>query len=140
MKETWKKGLSVAGTVLGLALLALVIFRGDGLPGWANGLLAGLGGASLGLGGGGVVMEGAARRMTPKERAELERSETDERNIAIREKAAQDSWYWTSALLWIPFVVALVRQDPVFIPVSLGVLAFHHAFYIFHMGRWLKRM
>ena len=140
MKEKLKRGLSLAGTVVGLALLAVVIFRGDGLPGWANGLLSGLGGAALGLGGGGIVMDVAAWRMTPRERAELERAETDERNVAIREKAAQDSWYWTSALLWVPFVAALVRQDPVFIPVSLGVLAFHHAFYIFHMGRWSKRM
>ena len=140
MKEKLKRGLPLAGTVVGLALLAVVIFRGDGLPGWANGLLAGLGGAALGVGGGGIVMGMAVWRMTPKERSELERSETDERNIAIREKAAQDSWYWTSALLWVPFVAALVRQDPVFIPVSLGVLAFHHAFYIFHIGRWARRM
>ena len=140
MKEKLKRGLPLAGTVVGLALLAVVIFRGDGLPGWANGLLAGLGGAALGVGGGGIVMGMAVWRMTPKERSELERSETDERNIAIREKAAQDSWYWTSVLLWVPFVAALVRQDPVFIPVSLGVLAFHHAFYIFHIGRWARRM
>lgn len=140
MKEKLKRGLPLAGTVVGLALLAVVIFRGDGLPGWANGLLAGLGGAALGVGGGGIVMGMAVWRMTPRERAELERAETDERNIAIREKAAQDSWYWTSALLWVPFVAALARQDPVFIPVSVGVLAFHHAFYIFHMGRWAKRM
>ena len=140
MKEKLKRGLPLAGTVAGLALLAVVIFRGDGLPGWANGLLAGLGGAALGVGGAGIVMGMAVWLMTPKERSELERSETDERNIAIREKAAQDSWYWTSVLLWVPFVAALVRQDPVFIPVSLGVLAFHHAFYIFHIGRWARRM
>ena len=66
--------------------------------------------------------------------------DTPEQIQYIREKAAQDSWYWTSVLLWVPFVAALVRQDPVFIPVSLGVLAFHHAFYIFHIGRWARRM
>ena len=49
MKEKLKRGLPLAGTVVGLALLAVVIFRGDGLPGWANGLLAGLGGAALGM-------------------------------------------------------------------------------------------
>lgn len=140
MKEKLKRGLPLAGTVAGLALLAVVIFRGDGLPGWANGLLAGLGGAALGMGGAGIVMGMAVWRMTPKERSELERSETDERNIAIREKAAQDSWYWTSALLWVPFVAALVRQDLPFILLSAGVLLFHHAFYLFHMGRWAKRM
>ena len=140
MKETWKKGLSVAGTVLGLALLALVIFRGDGLPGWANGLLAGLGGASLGLGGGGVVMEVAARRMTPKERAELERSETDERNIAIREKAAQSSWYWTLYLLWVPFVISLVREETLWILLSSAVTVLHCVFYMVNMGRWAKKL
>ena len=140
MKETWKKGLSVAGAALGLALLALVIFRGDGLPGWANGLLAGLGGASLGLGGGGVVMEVAARRMTPKERAELERSETDERNIAIREKAAQDSWYWTLALLWVPFVAALVQGETFWMVLCPAVIVLHCAFYMFHMYRWSKKL
>ena len=140
MKEKWKKIVSLAGVAAGLALLAAVILGGDGFPGWVNGLLAGLGGAALGVGGGGIVMDVAACRMSPRERAELERAETDERNVAIREKAAQDSWYWTSWLLWVPFVVALARQDPVFIPVTMGTLAFHHAFYIFHMGRWAKRM
>ena len=140
MKETWKKGLSVAGAVLGLALLAVVIFRGDGLPGWANGLLAGLGGASLGLGGGGVVMEVAARRMTPKERAELERSETDERNIAIREKAAQSSWYWTLYLLWVPFVISLVRGETLWILLSSAVTVLHCVFYMVNMGRWAKKL
>ena len=140
MKEKLKRGLPLAGTVVGLALLAVVIFRGDGLPGWGNGLLAGLGGAALGGGGGGIVMGMAVWPMTPKERPELERSETDERNIAIREKAAQDSWYWTSALLWVPYVAALARQDLPFILLSAGVLFFHHAFYLFHMGRWAKRM
>ena len=49
MKEKWKKRLSLAGVAAGLALLAAVILGGDGFPGWVNGLLAGLGGAALGL-------------------------------------------------------------------------------------------
>ena len=53
--------------------------------------------------------------MSPQERKELQRSETDERNIAIREKAAQSSWYWTLYLLWVPFVISLVREETLWI-------------------------
>ena len=101
--------LLAAAALGGLALMAAAALLD--LPGGITGLMCGMGGALLGLGGSSVIMGAVERHMSPQERKELQRSETDERNIAIREKAAQSSWYWTLYLLWVPFVISLVRGE-----------------------------
>ena len=85
--------LLAAAALGGLALMAAAALLD--LPGGITGLMCGMGGALLGLGGSSVIMGAVERHMSPQERKELQRSETDERNIAIREKAAQSSWYWS---------------------------------------------
>lgn len=102
--------------------------------------MCGMGGALLGLGGSSVIMGAVERHMSPQERKELQRSETDERNIAIREKAAQSSWYWTLYLLWVPFVISLVREETLWILLSSAVTVLHCVFYMVNMGRWAKKL
>ena len=63
------------------------------------GLCAGLGGALIGLGGSKLFLSATMRALSPEDRREVERSERDERSIAISTHAAYDSWYWT---LWLP--------------------------------------
>lgn len=96
--------------------------------------MCGMGGALLGLGGSSVIMGAVERHMSPQERKELQRSETDERNIAIREKAAQSSWYWTLYLLWVPFVISLVRGETLWILLSSAVTVLHCVFYMVNMA------
>lgn len=88
----------------------------------------------------GGIMGAVERHMSPQERKELQRSETDERNIAIREKAAQSSWYWTLYLLWVPFVISLVRGETLWILLSSAVTVLHCVFYMVNMGRWAKKL
>ena len=67
-------------------------------------------------------------------------AETDERNVAIREKAARDSWYWTGWLLWVPFVASLVTGESLFIALTAGVIVLHNAFLLVNMARWSRKL
>ena len=130
--------LLAAAALGGLALMAAAALLD--LPGGITGLMCGMGGALLGLGGSSVIMGAVERHMSPQERKELQRSETDERNIAIREKAAQSSWYWTLYLLWVPFVISLVREETLWILLSSAVTVLHCVFHMVNMGRWAKKL
>ena len=137
-----KKNLTVpaAAVVLGLVLFGIVFMIGGQLPAGGVGLCAGLGGALIGLGGGSLFLPLAMAAMKPEDRREVERAERDERSIAIRTHAAYDSWYWTLCLLWVPFVIALVLGELVWMVITPGVLVLHCAFYMFHLYRWSKKL
>lgn len=132
--------LSALAALAGLALFIFVALSGDDIPRSVNGLCSGLGGALIGLGGSGLIIPLAMRTMSPEERREVERGETDERNVYIRARAAQDSWYWTLALLWVPFVAALVQGETLWMVLCPTVIVLHCAFYMFHMYRWSKKL
>ena len=132
--------LSALAALAGLALFIFVALSGDDIPRSVNGLCSGLGGALIGLGGSGLIIPMAMRSMSPEERREEERGETDERNVYIRARAAQDSWYWTLALLWVPFVAALVQGETLWMVLCPAVIVLHCAFYMFHMYRWSKKL
>lgn len=132
--------LSALAALTGLALFIFVALSGDDIPRSVNGLCSGLGGALIGLGGSGLIIPLAMRSMSPEERREVERGETDERNVYIRARAAQDSWYWTLALLWVPFVAALVQGETLWMVLCPAVIVLHCAFYMFHMYRWSKKL
>ena len=132
--------LSALAICAGLALFAFVFLSGEGVPRSVNGLCSGLGGALIGLGGAGLIIPLAMRTMTPEERKEVERGETDERNVYIRARAAQDSWYWTLALLWVPFVAAMTQGELLWMILAPAVIVLHCAFYMFHMYRWSKKL
>ena len=139
-KSAGKMALSALAALAGLALFVFVALSGDDIPRSVNGLCSGLGGALIGLGGAGLIIPLAMRTMTPEERKEVERGETDERNVYIRARAAQDSWYWTLALLWVPFVAALVQGELLWMILAPAVIVLHCAFYMFHMYRWSKKL
>ena len=139
-KERWKLLLSALAALAGLALLVFAALSGDDIPRSVNGLCAGLGGALVGVGGAGLMMPLLMRSMSPEERKEAERAERDERSVCIRSMAAQDSWYWTLALLWVPFVAALVEGETLWMVLCPTVIVLHCAFYMFHMYRWSKRL
>lgn len=132
--------LSALAALAGLALFIFVALSGDDIPRSVNGLCSGLGGALIGLGGSGLIIPLAMRTMSPEERREVERGETDERNVYIRARAAQDSWYWTLTLLWVPFVAALVQGETLWMVLCPAVIVLHCAFYMFHMYRWSKKL
>ena len=140
MKERVKKAGAWTAFLGGIALLAAAIWLDEGVPNWVNGLLCGFGGAALGVRCSGLAVGWITRRLSPKERAEVILAEADERNVAIREKAAKDSWYWTGWLLWAPFVASLVTGDDLFIALTAGVIVLHNAFLLVNMARWSRRM
>ena len=137
-----KKNLIVpaAAVVLGLVLFGIVFILDEQLPAGGVGLCAGLGGALIGLGGSKLFLSVTMRALSPEDRREVERSERDERSIAIRTHAAYDSWYWTLWLLWVPFVIALVLGELVWMVITPIVLVLHCAFYMFHLHRWTKKL
>lgn len=137
-----KKNLIIpaAAVVLGLVLFGIVLILDEQLPAGGVGLCAGLGGALIGLGGSKLFLSVTMRALSPEDRREVERSERDERSIAIRTHAAYDSWYWTLWLLWVPFVIALVLGELVWMVITPIVLVLHCAFYMFHLYRWSKKL
>lgn len=137
-----KKNLIVpaAAVVLGLVLFGIVFILDEQLPAGGVGLCAGLGGALIGLGGSKLFLSVTMCALSPEDRREVERSERDERSIAIRTHAAYDSWYWTLWLLWVPFVIALVLGELVWMVITPIVLVLHCAFYMFHLYRWSKKL
>ena len=139
-KSAGKMALSALAALAGVALFVFVALSGDDIPRSVNGLCSGLGGALIGLGGAGLIIPLAMRAMTPEERKEVERGETDERNVYIRARAAQDSWYWTLALLWVPFVAAMTQGELLWMILAPAVIVLHCAFYMFHMYRWSKKL
>ena len=132
--------LSALAICAGLALFAFVFLSGEGVPRSVNGLCSGLGGALIGLGGAGVAIPLLMRGMTPEERKEVERAERDERSVAIRCHAAYDCWYWSLYLLWVPFVIALMQGELLWMVLCPAVIVLHCAFYMLHMRRWSKRL
>lgn len=137
-----KKNLIVpaAAVVLGLVLFGIVFILDEQLPAGGVGLCSGLGGALIGLGGSKLFLSVTMCALSPEDRQEVKRSERDERSIAIRTHAAYDSWYWTLWLLWVPFVIALVLGELVWMVITPIVLVLHCAFYMFHLYRWSKKL
>ena len=75
-----------------------------------------------------------------QERREAERGERDERNVAIREKAAYASWYWTLYLLWGAFFITLFLGSGFPTALVSVLIVLHCVFLMVNMNRWAKRM
>ncbi len=141
MKNEHKKlVLGALGLLAGLLLIGCALVLGDRLPGPIIGLMCGCGGALGGVGGTALLIPLLMRSLSPEQRREAERAETDERNIVIREKAAQSSFFWTQCLLWVPFVVALVEGSLLWILLSTGAIVLHNVFYLVNLARWGRRL
>lgn len=141
MKSEHKKlVLGALGLLAGLLLIGCALVLGDRLPGPIIGLMCGCGGALGGVGGTALLIPLLMDSLSPEQRREAERAETDERNIVIREKAAQSSFFWTQCLLWVPFVVALVEGSLLWILLSTGAIVLHNVFYLVNLARWGRRL
>lgn len=139
-RERGKLVLGAAALLAGLLLIGYALVLGDRLPGPIVGLMCGCGGALGGVGGTTLLLPLLMRSLSPEQRKEAERGETDERNIAIREKAAQSSFYWTLCLLWVPFVVALIQGSLLWMLLSTGAIVLHNVFYLMNLARWNRRL
>lgn len=140
MKERLKKILPILGVICGACLILAAVVLGEQLPKGMSGILFGTGGALMGLGIAGIAMDVVWRRMSEEERREAERGETDERNVAIREKAAYSSWYWTLYLLWGAFFITLFLGSGFPTALVSVLIVLHCVFLMVNMNRWTKRM
>lgn len=140
MKERLKKILPILGILCGACLVLTAVVLGEQVPKGMGGALFGTGGALMGLGVSGIAMDVIWRRMSEDERREAERGERDERNVAIREKAAYASWYWTLYLLWGAFFVTLVMGSGFPTALVSVLIVLHCVFLMVNMNRWAKRM
>lgn len=140
MKERWKKSLPLLGVLCGACLVLAAVVLGERVPEGTSGILFGTGGALMGLGAAGIGMDVIWRRMSEEERREAERGETDERNVAIREKAAYSSWYWTLYLLWGAFFITLFLGSGFPTALVSVLIVLHCVFLMVNMNRWTKRM
>ena len=140
MKERLKKILPILGIICGACLVLAAVVLGEQIPKGMSGILFGTGGALMGLGVAGIAMDVVWRRMSEEERREAERGERDERNVAIREKAAYASWYWTLYLLWGAFFVTLFLGSGFPTALVSVLIVLHCVFLMVNMNRWAKRM
>lgn len=140
MKERLKKVFPILGVVCGACLVAAAIVLGEQVPEKMSGVLFGVGGMLMGLGVSGIAMDLIWRRMSETERREAERGERDERNVAIREKAAYSSWYWTLYLLWGAFLLTLVLGSGFPTALVSVLIVLHCVFLMINMNRWAKQM
>ena len=140
MKERLKKGLPILGVICGACLVLAAVVLGEQIAKGMSGILFGTGGALMGLGVAGIAMDVVWRRMSEEERREVERDEKDERNVAIREKAAYSSWYWTLYLLWGAFFVTLFLGSGFPTALVSVLIVLHCVFLMVNMNRWTKRM
>lgn len=140
MKERLKKILPILGILCGACLVLAAAVLGEQVPKGMGGALFGTGGALMGLGVSGIAMDVIWRRMSEDERREAERGERDERNVAIREKAAYASWYWTLYLLWGAFFITLFLGSGFPTALVSVLIVLHCVFLMVNMNRWAKRM
>lgn len=140
MKERLKKILPILGILCGACLVLAAVVLGEQVPKGMGGALFGTGGVLMGLGVSGIAMDVIWRRMIEDERREAERGERDERNVAIREKAAYASWYWTLYLLWGAFFVTLFLGSGFPTALVSVLIVLHCVFLMVNMNRWAKRM
>ena len=60
--------------------------------------------------------------------------------MAIREKAAYSSWYWTLYLLWGLFFLTLILQGGMYTALVSVAIVLHCVFYMVNMNRWTKKL
>ena len=138
MKD-WVKKISPFLMFLAAFVLFLAAFLlGERVSEAVIRLLCTVGGILCGIGGVALALSG--RNLTPEQKKELARGETDELNVSIREKAAMSSWYWTLYLLWAAFMVIEIFVGGLWgVAVSI-VIVLHCVFYIVNIHRWNKKM
>ena len=138
MKNWFKKTAPylMFGTAWVLILAAFLL--GERVPKQLSLVLFTLGGVLLGFGAVGIAL--SRIRMSPEQLKEYERGERDERNVAIREKAAMSSWYWTLYMLWAVFMVIQIFVGGLWGVAVSVVIVLHCTFYMINIHRWNKKL
>ena len=135
-----KQIFAALGLVLALGLWLTAFFLDGQISESVGGALFGLGGALLGICGTALIKDRIEGRMPPEERREMERGERDERNIAIRDRAALKSWYWTLYLLWGLFFLTLILDHGFYFALVSVAVTLHCVFYLINMRRVAREM
>ena len=138
MKNWFKKAAPYLTLGMAWVLILATLLLGERVPKQLSLLLFTLGGVFLGFGAVGIAL--SRIRMSPEQQKEYERGEHDERNVAIREKAAMSSWYWTLYMLWAAFMVIQIFVGGLWGVAISVVIVLHCAFYMINIHRWNKKM
>lgn len=138
MKDWFKKISPYVMLAAAFVLFLAALLLRERIPEQFSLALFTLGGVLMGFGVTAIALSG--RNMTPEERKEMDRGETDERNVAIREKAAMSSWYWTLYMLWAAFMVIQVFVGGLWGVAISVVIVLHCTFYMINIHRWSKKM
>ncbi|MCI9395150.1 MAG: hypothetical protein HFF34_08640 [Oscillospiraceae bacterium] len=138
MKNQFKKAFPYVMFLTAWAVIFAAVLLGERIPEPLSLALFTVGGVLLGFGAVGIAL--SLIHLSPERQKEYERSETDERNIAIREKAAMSSWYWTLYLLWAVFFVIQIFVGGLWAVAVSVVIVLHCMFYMINIYRWTKKM
>ena len=138
MKNCLKEAAPYVMFAAAWVLILATFLLGERIKEQLSLLLFTLGGVLLGFGAVGIAL--SRIRMSPEQQKEYERSEHDERNVAIREKAAMSSWYWTLYMLWAAFMVAEIFVGVLWGVAISVVIVLHCAFYMVNIHRWNKKL
>ncbi len=138
MKDFWKKIFPYVMLAAAWVLILATFLLGERIKEQLSLLLFTLGGVLLGFGAVGIAL--SRIRMSPEQQKEYERSEHDERNVAIREKAAMSSWYWTLYMLWAAFMIIQIFVGGLWGVAVSVVIVLHCTFYMINIHRWNKKM
>lgn len=137
-----KYGLLLSFLLLAAAAgaVAAAVLLGGHISKNLRAVLCGLGGALLGVGVTMLTLELHFRASSPEKQREYALAEHDERNVAIREKAAMDSWYCSLAVLTVLFLAAAFWADTRFMAAVCAAVILHCVFYLVNLGRWIKKI
>ena len=138
MKKFCKKVAPYVVFVAAWVLILTTFLLGERIKERLSLVLFTLGGVLLGFGAVGIAL--SRIRMSPEQQKEYERGEHDERNVAIREKAAMSSWYWTLYMLWAAFMVIQIFVGGLWGVAVSVVIVLHCTFYMINIHRWNKKM
>ena len=138
MKNQFKKAFPYVMFLTAWAVIFAAVLLGERIPEQLCLALFTVGGVLLGFGAVGIAL--SLIHLSPERQKEYIRSETDERNIAIREKAAMSSWYWTLCLLWAAFFVIQIFVGGLWAVAVSVVVVLHCMFYMINIYRWTKKM
>ena len=138
MKKFCKKVAPYVVFVAAWVLILATFLLGERIAEQLSLVLFTLGGVLLGFGAVGIAL--SRIRMSPEQQKEYERGEHDERNVAIREKAAMSSWYWTLYMLWAVFMVIQIFVGGLWGVAVSVVIVLHCTFYMINIHRWNKKM
>ena len=138
MKKFCKKVAPYVVFVAAWVLILTTFLLGERIKERLSLVLFTLGGVLLGFGAVGIAL--SRIRMSPEQQKEYERGEHDERNVAIREKAAMSSWYWTLYMLWAVFMVIQIFVGGLWGVAVSVVIVLHCTFYMINIHRWNKKI